>query len=151
MILHHLEVTVTIAMISRIIWKEICGQWRRLKKIWRTWLVQGCGILARARRVGACSLSQAKLRCEAIPEQIHTQPPPVPPPIIPTMAPANSMKIQEAKKVAVAEPSKAEAIYKEIISKPPSVTSDAAVREYETALVSLGEVFRDERWDLRLL
>lgn len=61
------------------------------------------------------------------------------------MAPAESARIQEAKKVAKTDPRKAEAQYKEIISKPPSVNSDAAVREYETALVSLGELYRDEK------
>lgn len=61
------------------------------------------------------------------------------------MAPAESAKIQEAQKLAKTDPRKAEAQYKEIISKPPSATSDAAVREYETALVSLGELYRDEK------
>jgi len=61
------------------------------------------------------------------------------------MAPAESARIDEAKKLAKTDPRKAEIQYKEIISKPPSVTSDAAVREYETALVSLGELYRDEK------
>jgi len=62
------------------------------------------------------------------------------------MAPADSVRIQEAQKLAKTEPRKAEAEFKAIISKPPSATSDAAVREYETALVSLGELYRDEKW-----
>ena len=61
------------------------------------------------------------------------------------MAPVDSDRISEARKVAKTEPTKAEAQYKEIISKPPSVNSDAAVREYETALVSLGELYRDDK------
>jgi 26S proteasome regulatory subunit N6 len=61
------------------------------------------------------------------------------------MAPANSARIEEAKGLTKTDPRKAVALYKEIISKPPSVTSDAAVREYETALVSLGELYRDEK------
>jgi len=61
------------------------------------------------------------------------------------MAPVDSDRISEARKVAKTEPKKAEAQYKEIISKPPSVNSDAAVREYETALVSLGELYRDDK------
>ena len=61
------------------------------------------------------------------------------------MAPADSAKIQEAKKLVKTEPRKAETQYKEIISKPPSITSEAAVREYETALISLGELYRDEK------
>ena len=43
------------------------------------------------------------------------------------------------------DPQTAEAKYKKIISKPPSVTSDAAIREYETALISLGELYRDQK------
>jgi 26S proteasome regulatory subunit N6 len=61
------------------------------------------------------------------------------------MAPADSARIQEAKKLVKTNPREAEAQYKEIISKPPSVTSDAAVREYETALVGLGELYRDQK------
>jgi len=61
------------------------------------------------------------------------------------MAPVDSARIQEAKKLAKTEPKKAEAQYKDIISKPPSVTSDAAVREYETALVSLGELYQSDK------
>ncbi|PSS25297.1 hypothetical protein M430DRAFT_95585 [Amorphotheca resinae ATCC 22711] len=61
------------------------------------------------------------------------------------MAPAESARIQEAQKIAKTDPRKAEAQYREIISKPPSATSDAAVHEYETALVSLGELYRDEK------
>ncbi|KAK6613118.1 26s proteasome non-atpase regulatory subunit 11 [Botrytis cinerea] len=61
------------------------------------------------------------------------------------MAPAESLRIQEAQKLAKTDPRKAEAQYKDIISKPPSVTSEASVREYETALVSLGELYRDEK------
>lgn len=61
------------------------------------------------------------------------------------MATASSSKVQDVQKLAKTDPRKAEAQYKEIISKPPSVTSDAAIREYETALVSLGELYRDEK------
>jgi 26S proteasome regulatory subunit N6 len=61
------------------------------------------------------------------------------------MAPADSARIQEAQKLAKTDPQKAEAQYREIISKPPSATSDAVVREYETALICLGELYRDEK------
>jgi 26S proteasome regulatory subunit N6 len=61
------------------------------------------------------------------------------------MAPADSARIQEAKKLSKTDPRKAEATYKEIVSKPPSANSDTAIREYETALVSLGELYRDEK------
>jgi 26S proteasome regulatory subunit N6 len=54
-------------------------------------------------------------------------------------------RLKTAQSVAKSDPRQAEQIYKEIISKPPSITSDAAVREYETALVSLAELYRDEK------
>lgn len=54
-------------------------------------------------------------------------------------------RLKEAQSVAKSDPRKAEEIYKEITSKPPSITSDAAVREYETALVSLAELYRVEK------
>lgn len=62
------------------------------------------------------------------------------------MAQGDSERLREAQKAASSNnPSGAEQIYKEIISKPPSVTSDAAVKEYETALISLGELYRDQK------
>lgn len=64
------------------------------------------------------------------------------------MAQGDSERVKEAKKLKSTDPRKTEALYKEIISKPPSVTSDAAIREYETALVSLGELYRDEKYVL---
>lgn len=67
------------------------------------------------------------------------------------MAPADSVRIQEAQRLTKSDPSKAEAQFKDILSKPPSATSDAAVREYETALVSLGELYRDEKYSQQLL
>jgi 26S proteasome regulatory subunit N6 len=63
------------------------------------------------------------------------------------MAPADSARIEEARKIAKSDPRKAEEQYKKIISKAPSATSDAAVREYETALISLGELYRDEKYN----
>lgn len=61
------------------------------------------------------------------------------------MAAAESERVQEAQKLAKTEPRKAEAAYKDIISKTPSASSDNATREYETALISLGELYRDEK------
>lgn len=61
------------------------------------------------------------------------------------MAQGESERVREAQKVASTDPKKAEQIYKDIISKPPSVTSEAAIREYETALISLGELYRDQK------
>ncbi|KAK3387041.1 hypothetical protein B0H63DRAFT_447939 [Podospora didyma] len=38
-----------------------------------------------------------------------------------------------------------EQVYKDILSKPITVTSEVSIREYETALVKLGELYRDEK------
>jgi len=56
--------------------------------------------------------------------------------------PVNTKRIEEAQKVAKTEPAKAEALYKDILSKGPG-SSEAALREYETALMGLGELYRD--------
>lgn len=61
------------------------------------------------------------------------------------MAQGDSEKVREAQELVKKDPARAEAIYKEIISKPPSVTSEAAIKEYEVALVSLGELYRDQK------
>jgi 26S proteasome regulatory subunit N6 len=58
---------------------------------------------------------------------------------------ASKPSVKEAQTLASTDPRKAEAIYKDIISKPPSVNSDAAIKEYETALLSLGALYRDEK------
>ena len=56
--------------------------------------------------------------------------------------PDNTKRIEEAQKLAKTEPAKAEAIYKSILSKGPG-TGEAALRQYETALMNLGELYRD--------
>lgn len=61
------------------------------------------------------------------------------------MAAGDSERVQEAQKLVKSDPRKAEAAFKEITSKPPSAGSDAATREYEAALISLGELYRDEQ------
>lgn len=61
------------------------------------------------------------------------------------MAAGDSDRIEEARKLTKSEPRKAEAIYKEITSQVPAQGSDAATREYEAALVSLGTLYRDEK------
>lgn len=58
--------------------------------------------------------------------------------------PISSAKIEEAQKVGKEDPSKAEAIYKEILSQKPG-GNEAALREYESALMGLGEIYRDTR------
>ncbi|KAL2759448.1 hypothetical protein ACRALDRAFT_1079434 [Sodiomyces alcalophilus JCM 7366] len=61
------------------------------------------------------------------------------------MAQGDSKRVQEAQKLAKSDPRQAETLYKEILSKPPSTTSDSALKEYETALIGLGELYRDEK------
>jgi hypothetical protein len=56
-----------------------------------------------------------------------------------------SERVTEAKKLAKTDPDAAAAKYKDIISKSPSVTSDTAIREYEGALIGLGELYRDQK------
>ena len=62
------------------------------------------------------------------------------------MAAGESARIQEAQQLAKTDPRKAEAIYKDITAKAPGATSDTATRGYETALISLGELYRDEKY-----
>ncbi|KAF2753801.1 PCI-domain-containing protein [Pseudovirgaria hyperparasitica] len=65
------------------------------------------------------------------------------------MAPAPSAvedakRIEEAQKLAKNSPSKAEQIYKDVLLKEPG-SSDAAVKNFEVALVGLGELYRDQK------
>ncbi|TKA73930.1 hypothetical protein B0A49_04757 [Cryomyces minteri] len=53
-------------------------------------------------------------------------------------------RIAEAHKLAKDSPKEAEAIYKDILSKGPGST-DAAVKDYEAALMGLGELYRDHK------
>lgn len=62
------------------------------------------------------------------------------------MAAGESSRVQEAQQLAKTDPRKAEATYKDIISKAPSASSDAATREYEQALISLGELYKNEKY-----
>ena len=56
--------------------------------------------------------------------------------------PSNEARIKEAKEVSKTNPSKAESIYKDVLSKPPG-SNEAALRDYESALLGLGELHRD--------
>ena len=62
------------------------------------------------------------------------------------MAQGDSERVQQALKLRKEDPRKAEKLLSDIISQPPSVTSEAAVKEYETALIALGELYKDEKW-----
>ena len=58
-----------------------------------------------------------------------------------------SPRIQEARKLSKTDASKAEAIYKDILSKKPGGTT-AALLEYEAALLGLGQSYRDtSKWN----
>jgi len=56
----------------------------------------------------------------------------------------NSKRIEEAQKQSKTNPTEAEATYKDVLSKGPG-TSDAAARDYENALMALGELYRDQK------
>lgn len=56
--------------------------------------------------------------------------------------PTGEQLIAEAKQVSKTDPAKAAELYKEVLSKPPGV-NETALRDYETALIGLGELYRD--------
>jgi len=56
----------------------------------------------------------------------------------------NAKRIEEARKNAKEHPEQSEPIFKEILSKPPG-SNDKAVREFENALIGLGELYRDHK------
>lgn len=58
--------------------------------------------------------------------------------------PTNATKLADAKKIETSDPSKAETIYKEVLSKAPG-SNEAALRDYESALLGLGELYRDNK------
>jgi 26S proteasome regulatory subunit RPN6 N-terminal domain len=58
--------------------------------------------------------------------------------------PSNEVRIKEAKEVSQNHPFKAESIYKDVLSKLPG-SNEAALRDYENALLGLGELYRDTK------
>lgn len=58
--------------------------------------------------------------------------------------PDSSKRLEEAKKQAKSSPAEAEVTYKDVLSNGPG-TSDATARDYENALMSLGELYRDQK------
>ncbi|KAK0281703.1 26S proteasome regulatory subunit rpn6 [Friedmanniomyces endolithicus] len=56
----------------------------------------------------------------------------------------NAKRIEEAKQLSKEQPAKAEQIYQDILSKQPG-TNDRAAREFENALLGLGELYRDHK------
>jgi 26S proteasome regulatory subunit N6 len=59
------------------------------------------------------------------------------------MAPDTSKSLAEAKKLSASEPAKAETIYRTYLKDVP--TTDAALKDYEIALMGLGELYRDHQ------
>lgn len=57
---------------------------------------------------------------------------------------SNEQTLVEAKKLGKTDPAQAEKLYKEILSQPPGA-SEAASRDYENALIGLGELYRDHK------
>lgn len=53
-------------------------------------------------------------------------------------------RIEEASKLSKSDPAKAEAIYKDILTRDPG-SADAALRNFEKALTGLGELLRDQK------
>src|ERR1700749_2766375 len=58
--------------------------------------------------------------------------------------PKNEAKVNEANKLAKSEPAKAESLYKEVLAQSPG-SNQAALQDYENALVGLGELYRDNK------
>lgn len=56
----------------------------------------------------------------------------------------NAGRLDEAKELSKQDPSKAESVYSEVLAKGPG-SSEASQRDYETALVGLGELYRDAK------
>ena len=61
------------------------------------------------------------------------------------MVQAVTERAQEARKPVAANPQTDEARFKVTLAHPPSVNSDAAVKDYETALLGLGALYRTQR------
>ena len=58
--------------------------------------------------------------------------------------PERTKILEEASKASKSQPAKAEALWKQVLSDDPG-TGDAALRDYETALMGLGELYRDQK------
>ena len=60
--------------------------------------------------------------------------------------PTNESKLADAKRISKSDPAKASQIYQDILSKAKTPgSSEAALRDYEGALLGLGEVYRDNK------
>lgn len=60
--------------------------------------------------------------------------------------PTTETKLADAKKIGNTDPSKAVSIYQSILSEPVAVgSSEVALKDYESALLGLGELYRDHK------
>ena len=74
----------------------------------------------------------------------HKSHSPLPPSSAMAVAEDHTKKLEEAKALTKKDPAKAEAAYKSVLAKGPGAT-EAALKQYETALVGLGELYRDQK------
>jgi hypothetical protein len=58
--------------------------------------------------------------------------------------PSDEAKIDEAMKLSKQDPGKAEQLFKDVLAKSPG-SSEAGMRDYENALIALGELYRDHK------
>jgi 26S proteasome regulatory subunit N6 len=58
--------------------------------------------------------------------------------------PDTSARIAEAQKLAKLDATKAEQIFKDVLSRDPG-SNETAIKNYESALVGLGELYRDQK------
>jgi hypothetical protein len=58
--------------------------------------------------------------------------------------PSSTKRIIEAQDTAKTDPAKAETLFKDILSKGPG-SGEAALQEYEAALMGLGKLYTDEK------
>lgn len=58
--------------------------------------------------------------------------------------PETTARVAEAERLRESEPSKAEQLYKDVLSQNPG-SNEAAIKNYEAALIGLGELYRDQK------
>jgi 26S proteasome regulatory subunit N6 len=58
--------------------------------------------------------------------------------------PDTTARIAEAQKLTQSDPTQAERIFKDVLSQDPG-SNEAAIKNYESALVGLGELYRDQK------
>lgn len=58
--------------------------------------------------------------------------------------PNRTSQLAEAREISKIDPSKAEVLFRDVLSKTPN-SNEQALKDYESALVGLGEVYRDQQ------